>query len=99
MRRLARLGSRLKRLAFARPSDDDLDEELNFHFESEVDAGLSQGLTHDAATRAAQRSFGAPLAMVRDECRESWGIAVLDDLRRDLSTGTRHLRQAPLFTA
>ena len=40
-------------------------------------------MTPDAARDAARRRFGS-VALVKDDCRESWGMRAIDTLAQDL---------------
>lgn len=79
--------------------DRDIDEELRFHLDTEIDAGLQRGLTMEQARRAAHESLGAAPLLVREQIHDARRVSVADDVRRDVRQGLRLLRRAPGFTA
>lgn len=90
---LARLGSVLKRHRF----EDDLDEELAFHFEMEIAKNVRSGMAPDEARLAAQRAFGG-VARVKEDVRRARGLSLADALAQDLRSAARGLRRSPGFT-
>jgi predicted permease len=88
-----RLRSLFKRDAVER----DLDDELRFHLEKQVDAYERSGLSRADAVRRARIEFGA-LEGIRDEHRDARGIGALSHLGRDLRHGLRQFRRSPGFT-
>jgi putative ABC transport system permease protein len=78
--------------------DEELDEELQYHFESLVDQGIQRGLTREEARTAAARAMG-PVTQNREKCREARGVDFLDDLWRDLRYAGRSMRRNPGFAA
>ena len=74
--------------------EQDMEAELRHHMELETEAGIARGMTPDAARDAARRSFGS-VALVKDDCRESWGVRTIDMLSQDLRFAVRNLRKYP----
>ncbi len=78
--------------------ESEMDEELRFHIDSYASDLMKQGIAKDEAFRRARMEFGAIEAR-KEECRESLGLRLWDELRSDLRGGIRILRQSPVFTA
>ena len=75
----------------------ELDEELAYHFEREVEQNVARGMSAEAARSAARRALGA--ADLRKEAvRERWAVAALDKLSRDVRHACRTLRRDLGFT-
>lgn len=89
---------RLRSLLHRSLVDRELDEEIRFHLEQQVNAYVRQGLTRDDALRRAAIEFGGRDA-IREEHRDARGIAVVSHLSRDLWLAVRQLRRAPAFSA
>jgi putative ABC transport system permease protein len=75
----------------------ELDEELAFHFEREVEAGRAAGLTRRAARRAARARMGGALRP-REDVRSQWKGLELGGLGQEFRLGLRRLRRNPGFT-
>ena len=95
-RRLAELRLALRCLFRKKRVDDELDEELQYHLERQVDEGLKAGLAPDEARYAALRVMGA-IAKNKEECRDMRSVNYLDDLFRDLRYAGRSLGRSPGF--
>lgn len=89
---ILRLRSILKRRAV----EQELDDELRFHFDRLVDRHLESGLTRDEAVRRARLEFGR-FDHIKEEHRDARAIGFIDDLGRDLSYAFRQLRRSPGF--
>jgi predicted permease len=76
----------------------EMDKELQFHLEQEIEANLRAGMTAGEARRAALRAIGS-IALVKDECRASLGVRLVNDLQQDVRYAVRSLRRSPAFTA
>jgi putative ABC transport system permease protein len=96
MRALARARHFL-RAVFARDRvERELQDELRHHLELE-EGRLRDGGAQDAGRRAAL-AFGG-VEGVKEECRQSWGVRMLETLAQDFKYGARSLRRNPGFTA
>ena len=77
--------------------ETDLDDELRFHLEMEIERRMAEGQDRASATRAARLDFGGPEA-VKEACRDAWGTRLLDETLRDVRAGYRHWKKAPAFS-
>ena len=96
-RHLRILALRLRSLWRGADLDDELDEELRYHLEQQIDANLATGMTPEAARFAALRAIGG-VEQRKEECRDTRGTAVIENLFRDLRLAVRQLRKQPGFT-
>src|SRR5258706_12884022 len=78
--------------------DQELDEELQYHLERQIDEELNHGLAPEEAHYAALRAMGA-IAKNKEECRDMRRVNFIDDLLRDLRYAARNLRRSPGFAA
>jgi len=76
----------------------ELDEEVSFHLEQQVDVYLRAGLSRDEAVRRARLEFGG-LDQIKEAHRDARGIGFLSHLGRDLHHGLRQFRRSPGFSA
>jgi len=76
----------------------DVDEELAFHMEREIEANLAAGMPAAEARRRAAIAFGSR-EKAREECRAERPSFSLESLGRDLRFGLRGLWRNPGFTA
>jgi predicted permease len=98
MRSLVVVFRRLRGTVRRDPFEARLAEELQHHLALETEANVRRGMTPAAARAEALRRFGS-VAHVADDCRDSWGLRVIDGLLRDLRFGVRGLRRHPAYTA
>ena len=75
----------------------ELDDELRFHLEMEVEYNVRRGLDPVEARRAALREFGA-VNRTKEEAREARGVTTVEDFGRDLKLASRSLRRTPVYT-
>jgi predicted permease len=97
MRAIARADSFLKSLFRRRRAEDDLDDELQYHLEQTVAENIRKGMTPQEAKFAAQRLLGT-VSVVKEECRDAWGIGFFETLARDLRYAVHMFARTRLFT-
>ena len=91
---MLRLRSLVKRDAV----EQELDDELRFHFEHLVESHIGKGLARDEAVRRARIELGG-FEQIKEQHRDARGIRLVDDLGRDLRYAFRQFRRAPGFAA
>jgi predicted permease len=89
---------RLRALSRKAEVERELDEELRFHLEKEVEQNVARGMPPGEARRAALVSFGG-VEKIREECRDARGVRAVEDLWQDCRYGVRVLRKNAGFTA
>jgi|GEM_PF-1961299 len=95
---LTDLRFRLRALFRRTVVEAELDDELRFHFERQVEKYLRSGLTGDQARRRARLDFGG-YEQLKEQCRDARGTRGLEALWRDVRFGCRILRKDLGFTA
>ena len=90
---MLRLRSLFKRTTVERGIDD----ELQFHFDHQVDSYVARGLERAEAVRLARLEFGG-LDQVKEEYRDALGVRLIDGFSRDLRLALRSLRSTPIVT-
>src|SRR5437867_23587 len=97
MRALKTFRLRLRSLIRGHRVADDLDEELRSHLERQAALHRAAGLSDADARHAAMRDFGN-VVLVREQCRETWGLRILDETLHDLRATARTFVKYPAFT-
>ena len=87
---------RLKALLFRRASDAELDQELQYHLDREVERNVALGMSPRAAREAARRAFGNP-TVAAELSRDASRWRSVEELRQDLIFAARTFKRAPLF--
>lgn len=88
----------LRHLLRRKEADQELEEELRFHLESQIEVNLAKGMEPDDARTSALRSFGG-VEQIKEICREERGGLLIDSVVKDVRHGLRSLRGSPGFTA
>jgi hypothetical protein len=78
-----------------RPSAQELDGELQCHFETEVRLLQDRGLTREEAEAYARKSFGNR-TLTAEQTRAAWRWAWFDHLHQDLRFAARTIFLRPL---
>jgi putative ABC transport system permease protein len=85
---------RLRAIFRRRSVELELDEELRFHLENEIEKLMRSGLSREEASRKARLSLGG-VDQVKEECRDARGVSFLETTIQDLRHGMRGLRRNP----
>jgi macrolide transport system ATP-binding/permease protein len=89
---------RLRSIFRSRHMEQELEDELRFHFEHKVEEGISQGLDAQEAHSRALRSIGG-LQQRKEEMRDMWRVRWFSDFAADLKYATRGIGHSKLFVA
>lgn len=95
---LSGLKLRIRALFYRSKLENDLDEELRFHLEREIEENITRGMTKNEARYAALRSFGG-VERVKEESRDSRGIRLLEEILLDLRFSLRMLLKKPAMAS
>jgi predicted permease len=88
---------RLRSLFSRTVVERELDEELQYHLERQIDENVAAGMSPREARSAALRSI-AGLTQRKEECRDMRGFNFIDTLQRDFRYSLRQLRKNLGFT-
>src|SRR5271163_3220739 len=88
---------RLRSLFRREVVETELNEELRFHFDNEVEKYKRAGMPTEEAKRRARLSFGGH-EQVKEDIREAHGTSFIDNTLQDLGYAIRHLRANLTFT-
>src|SRR5262245_32977079 len=90
------VAARLRALFEQKRLERELDEEVRFHLESQIEDNLEAGMDPAEARYAALRAFGAVEPM-KEICRERRAFALVETTAQDLRYAVRTLRKNPGF--
>src|SRR5260370_3377778 len=88
---------RLRSLFSRANVEQELDEELSYHLERQIEEYIATGMSPANARLAALRSISG-LEQRKEECRDMRGLNLIDNLRKDLGFAIRQLQKNPGFT-
>jgi putative ABC transport system permease protein len=98
MRWADKLLLRLRSLLRRERVDHELDDELRFHLEQQIEENLAAGMSPDEARCAARRTIGG-VEQLKEECRDARGVLFLETVLQDCRYALRMMRRYPAFTA
>jgi predicted permease len=87
---------RTRSLLSRRRVEDELDEELRYHLERQIDENIAAGMGRQQARRAALREF-VRFEQRKEECRDMRRINLIDELFQDLRFAIRQMIGTPGF--
>jgi predicted permease len=87
----------LKKLLF-RVRTDEIDKELRFHVDQQIEDNINAGMSPKEARYAALRAFGG-MEQTKEQCRDIQRTRFIEEFWQDLRYGLRMLRRSPVFTA
>src|SRR4051794_12930866 len=93
---LARLAAVMRALVRRGRFEDGLSEELRFHLDEYTADLVRSGVPPQQAARRARLEFGS-VEMVKDDCRRTRGLRIVDEVLQDLRYAVRVMRRAPGF--
>jgi putative ABC transport system permease protein len=96
-RSFAQLRLRLRSLFRRTRVEHELDEELQYHLDRQIEEGLARGLAPKEARYAALRALGA-ITQSKEACRDMRAVDWIEDMMQDLRYGARTLRRSPAFS-
>jgi macrolide transport system ATP-binding/permease protein len=77
--------------------EQELDEELQYHLNRQIEEYTAAGMSPATARLAALREISG-LEQRKEECRDMRGLNLIDNLRKDLGFAIRQLQKNPGFT-
>ena len=77
--------------------EEDLDDELQYHVQSQIAEQIAAGLSPEDARIAALRAM-AGLELVKDKCRDTRGTRGMENMLQDFRFAFRTMRRTPGFT-
>ncbi len=78
--------------------ESEMEDELGFHWERQVEKHMKTGIDRDEALRRVRMEFGG-LEQVKEDCRDARGVSLMESLSMDLRYGWRTLLKSPGFAA
>jgi len=93
----AKILHRLRSLFLRSRVDQELDDELRFHLEQQIAEDFAAGMTPEEARSAALRKLGG-VEQLKEDCRDSRGVRLIQDFVQDVRYGLRMIARAPMLS-
>jgi putative ABC transport system permease protein len=77
--------------------EEELDEELRYHLERQIEENLADGMSAAEARYAALRAMGG-IEQHKEVCRDMRRVNFIEDFLQDIRYGLRVLIKSPIFT-
>ena len=94
---LSNLLRRWRALIHKDEMEHELDEEMQFHLERDIEQKVRSGMTPEDARYAALKSFNR-FDQSKEECRSARGVGLIENILRDISYSVRVLLKNHAFT-
>ncbi|HKY42167.1 MAG TPA: ABC transporter permease [Pyrinomonadaceae bacterium] len=94
---LSSLFRRWRALTHKDELDQELEEEMRFHLDREIDQNIRNGMSPEDARLAAMKSFSR-VDQSKEECRDARGVNMVENIVRDVSYSSRILLKNYAFT-
>src|SRR5215813_11224831 len=91
---LLQLWHRMLSLPRRRRYEREMEEEMRFHLEMQIEQNLSAGMETEEARYAARRQFGNQ-TWLKEVSREMWSLNLIETLIQDLRYSARMLIKTP----
>ena len=88
---------RLRSLFRRKVVEAELEDELYFHAEHQLQKYVSSGMNRDQAARRVRLEFGG-VGQIKEDCRDARGVSFVETFLQDLRYGCRTLLKSPGFT-
>jgi macrolide transport system ATP-binding/permease protein len=97
MQMITRIWRAFSDLIRSKREERELDEELQFHLQNQIEQNVERGMNPEEARYAARRLFGG-VEQVKERCRDLRGVNFVESVIQDIQFGLRQLRRNPGFT-
>jgi len=95
---LKSLRVRMRALLRKNRAEQDLDEELRYHLEKDIERNIARGLSPEEARKTALRGFGS-IQQIKEQSRDAHGVRLVEEFWHDVRYGARMLTREPGFAS
>src|SRR4051812_41189479 len=96
MRLLAQVRLRFRSLFHRDRIEDELESELRFHLDQQIEENLASGMTSHEARVAARRVMGG-MTQFQESCRDMRRVRLIEGLIQDIRYAFRCVGRSPAF--